>query len=270
MTTSCPSCGAALPGAAIRFCLACGARLPARDEATVTPRTADPGPPRPPGRAKTPPGRRGLLIGLVILVTFAGGGSAAYAMLHQKSAASAGTGHRRNAAGNSAAPASPAASSSAFPAASASEQGQLTQFLAFVRASATARTLVKTAVPQVAACTMTPADGITQLQQAITDRQNVITAMDALSVSAIPDGQSMRTDLGNVLQLSINADRDFIGWMQDPQSTLACPASTAPDTDYHTGLQVSAQAVQAKNDFLAIWNPLARQFQLPTYAQIDI
>jgi hypothetical protein len=200
----------------------------------------------------------------VALVILAGGGTVAYVMLHHKSPASAGTGHDQNGAN------SPTAQGPASPAVSSSEQDQLTQFLAAVRGSVTARTLVKTAVPQVGACTIATSTGITQLHQAITDRQDVITMMSGLSVSAIPGGQSMRTDLGNVLQLSINADRDFIGWMQDPQATQDCPTGTAQDGYYNAGLRASSLAVQAKKQFLALWNPLAEQFQLPTYTALDI
>lgn len=117
---------------------------------------------------------------------------------------------------------------------------------------------------------MTPAAGITRLEQAITDRKDVLATMSGLPVSGIPAGQSMRADLESVLHLSISADRDFIGWMQDPQSTQNCPASTAQDASYSAGLAASSQAMQAKDQFLAVWNPLAEQFHLPTYTTLDI
>lgn len=268
--TSCPSCGAALPEAAVRFCLTCGHRLANQDHADVSPAAVSaPAMPAEPG--KTGPGRRGLLLGLVALVIVAVGGAAAYALFHHAgdTSAQARSGQTGTGASAPSAPVTPSGSSPAS-ASSSSEQEQLTQFLAAVRASVAARSLVTTAVPQVADCSMTSADGVGQLQQAITDRQNAIATMNALSVSAIPNGQSMLTNLGSVLQLSISADRDFIGWMQDPASTQNCPASTASDADYNTGLRVSAQAVQAKNQFLAVWNPLAEQFGLPTYSQPDI
>lgn len=262
--TSCPSCGTALPQAAVRFCLACGHRLPATREDTVLPPGPELGPPQRPGRTKPPPVRRSLLFGLAALVLLAGGGIGAYVMLHHQAHASAGTGGDQKVANSSPTP------GPASPAPSSPEQGQLTQFQTAVRGSVTARSLVKTAVTQVGACTMTPADGVAQLQQAITDRKEVIAMMSGLPMSAIPAGQPMRTDLGNVLQLSITADRDFVGWMQDPQTTQGCPASTAQDGDYTAGLQASSQAVQAKKQFLALWNPLAEQFGLPTYTALDI
>jgi hypothetical protein len=264
MTATCPSCGAALPQAAVRFCLACGKRLPDQEENTAPPRGDVPGPPQRRGRGETRPARRSLIIALVALVVLAGGGAGGYVLLHHKTGAATETSHDQKDTSSS------AARSPASPATSTTEQAQLTQFLAAVRGSVTARTLVTTAVPQVGACTMTPATGITQLQQAITDRQNVLAMMSGLPVSAIPGGQAMRADLGNILQISITADRDFIGWMQDPQSTQGCPASTAQDADYAAGLQASTQAMQAKKQFLALWNPLAQQFGEPTYTTLNI
>jgi uncharacterized membrane protein len=266
MTTTCPSCGAALPQAAVRFCLACGHQLPSADETTAPPPAAAPRPPqRPrPGRTRPARRRRSVIIALVILVVLAGGGAGTYVLLRHKTSAATETSHSQKDA------TSPTAQTPASPATPATEQDQLTQFLPAVQGSVVARTLVTTAVPQVGACTMTPATGITQLQQAITDRQNVLAMMSGLPVSAIPGGQAMRTDLGNVLQLSITADRDFIGWMQDPQTTQNCPASTTQDADYTAGLQASTQAMQAKQQFLALWNPLAQQFGQPTYTTANI
>lgn len=82
--------------------------------------------------------------------------------------------------------------------------------------------------------------------------------------------RGLRLDLGQVLQISIDADRDFISWMQDPQAMQGCPNGTAPDSDYAAGLQASSRAIAAKKEFLAMWNPLAQQFQLPTCTSLDI
>jgi hypothetical protein len=160
MTTTCPSCGAALPHAAVRFCLACGHQLPSADETTAPPPAAAPRPPqRPrPGRTRPARRRRSVIIALVILVVLAGGGAGTYVLLRHKTSAATETSHSQKDA------TSPTAQTPASPATPATEQDQLTQFLPAVQGSVAARTLVTTAVPQVGACTMTPATGITQLQ----------------------------------------------------------------------------------------------------------
>jgi hypothetical protein len=204
-----------------------------------------------------------MIIALVALAILAAGGIGAYALIHGNSHASAAPIHHPKLADSTPTP------TAASPAPSA-EQNQLQQFLVVIRESASARTLVKAAVRQIGVCAMTPATGITQLQQAITERQNALATLGRLQVSAIPGGQVMRTSLGNVLQLSIAADRDFTAWMQDPRTTRNCPASTAQDAHYAAGVQTSAQAVQAKQQFLSQWNGLASQSGLPTFSTLDI
>jgi flagellar basal body-associated protein FliL len=204
-----------------------------------------------------------MIIALVSLAILAAGGIGAYALIHGNSHASAAPIHHQQLADSTPTP------TAASPAPSA-EQQQLQQFLVVIRESASARTLVKAAVRQIGVCAMTPATGITQLQQAITDRQNALAALGRLQVSEIPGGQVMRTNLGDVLQLSIAADRDFTAWMQDPRTTRNCPASTAQDAHYAAGVQTSAQAMQAKQQFLSQWNGIASQSGLPTFSTLDI
>jgi hypothetical protein len=287
MTRSCPSCGATLPEAATRFCLSCGYRLtPAQPAADPPPRAApapqppaypskDPGTSWYPGDDSRPDsghegkgrGGRAGIITIVILVILAGAGVGAYALIRH------GHHHQPASAADHGQPAANSATTvpvSSSPVASASEQQQLSRFLVVVQGSASARDLVKTAVPQVGACSMSPADGASQLQQAISERQRLLTTLTGLQVSAIPSGEPMRADLTDVLQLSIAADRDFIQWMQDPQSTQNCPSTTASDTAYAAGLQISKRAQQAKTGFLALWNPMAQQFGQPTFSTVDI
>jgi hypothetical protein len=49
-----------------------------------------------------------------------------------------------------------------------------------------------------------------------------------------------------------------------------CPASTVADAAYDAGLQISKRAQQAKADFLALWNPTARQSGQPAFSTVDI
>jgi hypothetical protein len=199
------------------------------------------------------------------------GGGGAYVLMHHKASGVATAGQTQNGAGSPAtqSPASPPSPSSQQ-APPSSEKDQVTKFLSAVRGSATARSLVTTAVPQVADCATPPATGIAQLQQAVTDRRKITAGLSGLPVSRIPNGRAMRADLGKVLQLSITADHDFITWMQDPATAQGCPGGTATDASYAAGVQASQQAVQAKKQFLALWNPLAKQFGRPTYTTLDI
>lgn len=260
---SCPSCGAPLPQAAVRFCLTCGHRLTSEGQQAASAPTAHPGtgPAQRRSRRRRRPARRTMIIVIVALAILAAGGTGAYALISDRAHASAGPTYHQKVANSTSTAQSPAP---------ASEQNQLQQFLVVIRESVSARTLVKTAVQQIGACAMTPAAGITQLQQAITDRRNALAALGRLQVSAVPGGQAMRTSLGDVLKLSIAADRDFTVWMQDPQTTRHCPASATQDAHYAAGVQASAQAMQVKQQFLSQWNRIASQFGLPTFSTLDI
>lgn len=263
MTHSCPSCGAALPQAAVRFCLTCGHRLTSEDQQTASPPKAHPGtgPAQRRSRQRRRPARRTMIIVLVTLAVLAAGGTGAYALIRYKAHASAGPIHRQKVADSTPTAQSPAP---------AAEQNQLQQFLIVIRESVSARTLVTTAVQQIGACAMTPATGIAQLQQAITDRRNALATLGKLQVSAVPSGQAMRTNLHDALKLSIAADRDFIAWMQDPQTTQHCPASATQDARYAAGVRASTQAAQAKQQFLSQWNDIASQSSQPTFSIQDI
>jgi hypothetical protein len=207
-----------------------------------------------------------MTIVLVTLFVLAAGGGA-YTLINHKAHASAGPIHHQQATNSTATTESAAPASESAP---GSEQSQLQQLLAVIRESVSARTLVKTAVPQMGACAITPQTGITQLQQAITDRQNALATLGGLQVSAIPGGQAMRTSLDDVLKLSIAADRDFTAWMQDPQTIQHCPADATQDAHYTAGVQTSTQAMQAKKQFLSQWNSIASRSGLPTFSTLDI
>jgi hypothetical protein len=112
---------------------------------------------------------------------------------------------------------------------------------------------------------MAPTTGISLMNQAISQRRAVIDRMGSLSVNAIPAGPAMLADLEKVLQHSITADRDFVGWMQDIQNAGTCPVPTSTDTSYQAALRASALAMTAKKEFLALWNPAASQFGQPTF-----
>jgi hypothetical protein len=203
------------------------------------------------------------------------GGAGAYVLMHHKASGVATASQTQGSASapapqDSPSPQSSSSSSSSQQAAPSSEKDQVTQFGSAVRGSAKARALVTTAVPQVASCATTPAAGIAQLQQAITERQHITATLSGLPVSQIPNGQAMRADLGKVLQLSVTADHDFISWMQDPATVQSCPGSTTTDAHYAAGVQASQQAAHAKEQFLALWNPLAKRFGQPTYTTLDI
>lgn len=224
-------------------------------------------PPRP---APLPPrrSRKSVVAVLVAVAVLAAGGGVAAWVTHRHHArlsaapsaqlAPSGTPHRVT--GSSSGSATPSGS-----AGTGSEQAQLTQVAAQIQQSVAARRTVVRATGAVGGCTMTPSTGISLMNQAISQRQAVITRLGSLQVNAIPGGQALLADLKQVLQHSITADQDFTGWMQDIQNAGTCPVGTSTDASYRAALRESTLAVTAKKQFLALWNPLASHFGQPTF-----
>ncbi len=214
------------------------------------------GPPRPPGGR-----RRTILVAVlvaVVLLAAAGGVAAWLAGRHT-------TGHSTlppptgsRSAGRSTAPATSSA-------ASGTEQAELAGVTAQIQQSVAARHAVVAATGAVGACTMSPATGIGQMDQAIGQRQAVERRLGSLQVGAIPGGQAMIADFQQVLKHSIMADQGFVGWMRDIQNAGKCPVPTRTDAPYQAALRQSALAVAAKKTFLKLWNPLAGQFGQPAF-----
>ena len=150
------------------------------------------------------------------------------------------------------------------------EQAQVAQVTPQIRRSVSARLTVVTATQRVGACTMAPSKGISLMNQAISERQAVITRLGTLSVTAVPSGQQLLADFKQVLQQSIRADQGFIGWMRDIQNSGTCPVNTTRDASYQAGLQASRRANSAKHSFLGLWDPLASQFSQPRYTASQI
>jgi len=225
--------------------------------------------PAPPRRAP-PPGRRRKAVVAVLAVAalLAAGGVAAWLTTHRHHARPSAAlsaqpppgGTQQRTTGPSSGSATPSASTGA-----GSEQAQLTQLTAQIRQSAAARKTVVRATGAVGGCTMPPTTGIGLMNQAISQRQAVMNRLGSLPVNAIPNGPTLLADFKQVLQHSITADQDFIGWMQHIQNAGTCPVPTATDPSYQAAFRESSLAGAAKKNFLALWNPLASQFSQPKF-----
>lgn len=196
---------------------------------------------------------------VIAVAVLAGGSTGAALLLHH---------HGGNAAGGRTGSSVPprSATKSSTPNASSlgvgspsagTEQAQLTQLATQIQQSESARSTVITATQGVGGCTMTPSTGIGMMNQAISERQAIVGQLRTLSTTALPGGQQLQADFEQLLLQSVQADQDFIGWMQDIQSSATCPLNTSTDASYQAGLRASRQVDIVKNGFLKLWNPLA-------------
>lgn len=212
----------------------------------VGPTPRQPPPRQPPPRQ--PPRRRRVgklgvaLIVVAVLVVVAGGATAALVTLDR----------------------SPTTTTPAAPDAGA---GAARNINAALVQSEKDRTEVTTAYNDVQACRADPTAAARTVEAAATTRATIISNLKALDVSQLPNGTTMRNDLVDGLQASLGADQDYAAWMQDVAAGTAKCDGAATDPRFQAGNNASAVATKDKDAFLALWNPLAPRYGLPTYQE---
>jgi len=133
--------------------------------------------------------------------------------------------------------------------------------------SASVRPTVQPAIDGVRTCSVSPQSGESTLQQAISTRQDILNGLQTLSPSGLPNGTQLISTLETAMQDSINADKGYQSWMVDfANAGNPCGSDPGQDSNYTAGQDASNAATIAKNDFLAIWNPMAPQYGQQTYS----
>ena len=64
------------------------------------------------------------------------------------------------------------------------------------------------------------------------------------------------------MNASLNADESFLAWARG-RTADNCSIDRSGDSDYQKGLSFSEGASAAKQSFLDLWNPVAREYDLP-------
>ena len=129
------------------------------------------------------------------------------------------------------------------------------------------RPTVQAAIDDVQNCSESPSNGEAALQQAISTRQNILQGLAALDVSGLPNGAQLVSTLTAAMQNSLNADNDYHAWMADlVNAGSTCGSNASQDSNYVAGGAASSAATTSKNDFLAIWNPMAPRYGQQTYS----
>jgi len=122
--------------------------------------------------------------------------------------------------------------------------------------SAATRKALQGAVSKARDCTDL-SSAVSQIQNAVIQRNAEYNQASALSTSALADGTIVKTDLTVALRSSLDADRDFLAWAQ--QLKLGCAAATQSSA-YNAAYQADQLANAAKEAFIQVWNPVAAQY----------
>jgi zinc-ribbon domain len=301
----CPDCGRDLkPGA--RFCTSCGRPVTFNVPSPATSRPADQqptaaglrqdfppqaSPPRRPAQGKPPDrsprdSRRSRLplpglIGGSILVL---GGVAAAVILtvhpfshsetFRNAASSSGNSAHQSrsantAAGGTSTPGSPVSAQS-LPATGPSTATQVTEQQAaqslsgMLSQSVSDRTAIVQAVSDIETCGSSLNQDPQVFESAASSRRTLLTQLANMpGASALP--APMLQDLTSAWQASIAADTDFAQWAND-EITHGCVQNDTSDPGSVAANGPDAEATTDKQAFVGMWNPIATQYGLTTYA----
>jgi serine/threonine protein kinase len=152
-------------------------------------------------------------------------------------------------------PSAPAPSSSA-PSASTLASRQAAAVNTLLGSSAATRRALQGAVSEARDCTdLTGA--VSQIQDSVDQRSAEYSQASALSISGLPDGTIVKTDLTAALRSSLQADRDYLAWAR--QLELGCVPATQSSA-YDAANAADEQANAAKEAFVQVWNPVAARY----------
>jgi hypothetical protein len=125
--------------------------------------------------------------------------------------------------------------------------------------SAAGRAALAVALADINACIIS-ANTLENIHTAIDSRSSLINRLDGTAVNNLPDGAGLKADLREALVASYDADVAYLNWVQAAGG--GCP-STGHSTFTPVNL-ANSRATAAKAAFVAAWNPVARQYGLPS------
>lgn len=110
--------------------------------------------------------------------------------------------------------------------------------------------------------------GATRDLRAVGDeREQQLADVATLDLSALPAGDLLRGLLRQALFHSLDADRSYVRWAD---SLVATSCRNGDGNALAAGDRASKLAGQSKIDFLAVWNPIAAEYGLPSRGREDI
>jgi hypothetical protein len=126
------------------------------------------------------------------------------------------------------------------------------------------RTAIVQAVNVIETCGSSLSQDPQVFESAASSRRVLLTDLANLAgASALPS--SMLQDLTSAWQASIAADTDFARWAND-EITHGCVPNDTSDPGSVAANAPDAEATTDKQAFVSMWNPIAAQYHLTTYA----
>lgn len=125
--------------------------------------------------------------------------------------------------------------------------------------SSSSRAKLNSAIDRVGRCSGV-SGALADMREVGDERRAQIAEMRGADLSALANGESLRSNLVTALNHSLDADEAFVAWASPAVS--ACRNTAARKAAYQRGLSASERAGAAKEAFLAGWNPVATNLGL--------
>jgi hypothetical protein len=191
-----------------------------------------------------PPGRRGrwgwLVAVLAVVVVAAGAAGVILKVVHRV------PGH---------APSAPSTSA-------VDGRAQASAIDALLNASSASRNQLAPALNQIETCGDWDYADKT-LQQIVAQRTDQVRQGQALAVDGLTNGAQLKSALVQALNYSLQADQSFAAWLATVRTT-PCNGHAAHEANYNAAQSASSSATTSKQTFVALWNPVAAQYGLPS------
>ncbi|WP_141960385.1 hypothetical protein [Actinoallomurus bryophytorum] len=110
---------------------------------------------------------------------------------------------------------------------------------------------------------------ISALTQAGTDRSEIADQVGQASVDRLSGGQEAAQALVTALTESAAADNAFAAWGRDVSNGQCDGQAPTGGRNYKDGESASTRAGKAKEEFVSLWNPIAGEYDLQTITSDD-
>ena len=121
------------------------------------------------------------------------------------------------------------------------------------------------ALSQVDGCTEL-GGAATTIKQVTGERTDELKRGQNLAVDRLTGGSDLRGALVQALTYSLQADQKFADWAQ-AVATAGCSGHAPHDDNYTAAQAASTSATTSKQQFVALWNPLAATYGLQSRSE---
>jgi hypothetical protein len=130
------------------------------------------------------------------------------------------------------------------------------------------RNKLNQAIQRVGRCTGL-SGALSDMRSVGDERRAQLDEIGSADLSALPNGETLRSTWRTALQSSLDADEAYVAWAE-PAVAHGCATTSSRNAAYSRGRSASTKAGAAKSAFLAEWNPVAATMGLPERSRDQI